>query len=163
MFSMSCSPPLDAIGRGWSILMIRPSIPIRCGSSVPGRNTSASPALAWACRISWWWTGSPEASRAELAASRARIGTAADQTRRRIERDLHDGVQQRLVSLALAQRGAEAMVPPELPELQEQLSRVADGLAGALEELQEISRGIQPAILARGRLAAALKAPAPQS
>jgi signal transduction histidine kinase/PAS domain-containing protein len=98
-----------------------------------------------------------EASRAELAASRARIVTAADQTRRRIERDLHDGVQQRLVSLTLAQRGAEAMVPPELPELQAQLSRVADGLAGALEELQEISRGIHPAILAQGGLAAALK------
>jgi PAS domain S-box-containing protein len=98
-----------------------------------------------------------EGSRAELAASRARIVTAADQTRRRIERDLHDGVQQRLVSLALAQRRAEAMVPAELRELQAQLSRVADGLAGAMEELQEISRGIHPAILAQGGLAAALK------
>jgi len=98
-----------------------------------------------------------EGSRAELAASRARIVTAADETRRRIERDLHDGVQQRLVSLALRQRGALATVPPELPELQAQLSRVADGLAGTLEELQEISRGIHPAILARGGLAAALK------
>jgi PAS domain S-box-containing protein len=98
-----------------------------------------------------------EGSRAELAASRARIVTAADETRRRIERDLHDGVQQRLVSLALAQRRAEAMVPPELRELQAQLSRVADGLTGALEELQEISRGIHPAILARGGLAPALK------
>jgi PAS domain S-box-containing protein len=98
-----------------------------------------------------------EGSRAELAASRARIVTAADQTRRRIERDLHDGVQQRLVSLVLDQRRAEAMVPAELHELQAQLSRVADGLAGALEELQEISRGIHPAILAQGGLAAALK------
>ena len=98
-----------------------------------------------------------EGSRAELAASRARIVTAADETRRRIERDLHDGVQQRIVSLVLAQRTAAAMVPPELHELQVQLSRVADGLAGALEELQEISRGIHPAILARGGLAPALK------
>ncbi len=98
-----------------------------------------------------------EGSRAELAASRARIVTAADQTRRRIERDLHDGVQQRLVSLALAQRQAEAMVPAELPELRAQLSRLADGLAGAMEELQEIARGIHPAILAQGGLAAALK------
>jgi PAS domain S-box-containing protein len=98
-----------------------------------------------------------EGSRAELAASRARIVTAADQTRRRIERDLHDGVQQRLVSLVLDQRRAEAMIPAELRELQAQLSRVADGLAGALEELQEISRGIHPAILAQGGLAAALK------
>ena len=104
-----------------------------------------------------------EGSRAELAASRARIVTAADQTRRRIERNLHDGVQQRLVSLALDQRRAEAMVPAELRELQAQLARVADGLAGALEELQEISRGIHPAILAQGGLAAALKALARRS
>jgi signal transduction histidine kinase len=98
-----------------------------------------------------------ERSRAELAASRARIVTAADETRRQIERDLHDGVQQRLVSLALAQRNAEAMVPPELRELRAELSRVVDGLTGALEELQEISRGIHPAILTQGGLTAALK------
>jgi PAS domain S-box-containing protein len=97
-----------------------------------------------------------ERSRAELAASRARIVTAADETRRQIERDLHDGVQQRLVSLALEQRSAEAMVPPELRELQAQMSRVVDGLAGALEELQEISRGIHPAVLAHGGLVPAL-------
>jgi PAS domain S-box-containing protein len=96
-------------------------------------------------------------SRTELAASRARIVTAADQTRRQIERDLHDGVQQRLVSLALEQRSAQEMVPPELRELRAQLSRVVDGLVSALEELQEISRGIHPAILAQGGLAAALK------
>jgi signal transduction histidine kinase/PAS domain-containing protein len=104
-----------------------------------------------------------ERSRAELAASRVRIVTAADETRRRIERDLHDGVQQRLLSLALAQRTAQATVPPDLPELQAQLSGVADGLVGALEELREISRGIHPAALARGGLAAALKSLARQS
>jgi signal transduction histidine kinase len=104
-----------------------------------------------------------ERSRAELAASRARIVTAADETRRRIERDLHDGVQQRLVSLLLTQRSAQAMVPPGLPELQAQLSGVADGLAGALEELQEIARGIHPAILADGGLARALKTVARRS
>jgi PAS domain S-box-containing protein len=98
-----------------------------------------------------------ERSRAELAASRARIVTAADETRRQIERDLHDGVQQRLVSLALAQRNAEAMVPPELHDLRAELSRVVDGLTGALEELQEISRGIHPAILTQGGLAPALR------
>jgi PAS domain S-box-containing protein len=98
-----------------------------------------------------------EGSQAELAASRARIVTAADQTRQRIERDLHDGVQQRLVSLALDQRQAEAMVPAELSELRAQLSRVSDGLAGVMEELQEISRGIHPAVLSRGGLTAALK------
>jgi signal transduction histidine kinase/PAS domain-containing protein len=104
-----------------------------------------------------------EAGRAELAASRARIVTAADETRRRIERDLHDGVQQRLVSLVLAQRQAAAIVPRGLGELQAQLSGVVDGLAGALEELQEISRGIHPAILAQGGLVLALKALARRS
>jgi signal transduction histidine kinase/PAS domain-containing protein len=104
-----------------------------------------------------------EGSQAELAASRARIVTAADQTRQRIERDLHDGVQQRLVSLALDQRQAEAMVPAELSELRAQLSRVADGLAGVMEELQEIARGIHPAVLTRGGLAAALRALARRS
>jgi signal transduction histidine kinase len=98
-----------------------------------------------------------ERSRADLAASRVRIVTAADQTRRRIERDLHDGVQQRLVSLLLAQRTAAAMVPRELGELQARLSELADGLAGALEELQEISRGIHPAILTDGGLTRALR------
>ena len=104
-----------------------------------------------------------EGSRAELSASRARIVTAADETRRRIERDLHDGVQQRLVSLVLAQRRVAAMVPPELSDLLAQLSRQTDGLAGALEELQEISRGIHPAILTQGGLVPALNALARRS
>ena len=102
-------------------------------------------------------------SRAELAASRARIVAAADQTRRQIERDLHDGVQQRLVSLALDQRSALQMVPPEMVELQARLSRGVDGLGAALEELQEISRGIHPAVLAQGGLAPALKSLARRS
>jgi signal transduction histidine kinase len=104
-----------------------------------------------------------EQSRAELTASRARIVTATDQTRRRIERDLHDGVQQRLVSLLLAQRMAEMMVPPGLSELQARLSEVAGGLAGAMEELREIAHGLHPAILAERGLRPALKALARRS
>jgi signal transduction histidine kinase len=96
-------------------------------------------------------------SRAELAASRARVVAAADETRRRIERDLHDGAQQRLVSLALELRSAQSGVPPGLAGLERQLSAVADGLAEAVENLQEISRGIHPAILTEGGLAPALK------
>lgn len=95
-------------------------------------------------------------SRAELAASRVRIIAAADQTRRQIERDLHDGVQQRLVSLVLAQRTALALVPSGLDELRAQLSEMGAGLAGVLEEVQELSRGIHPAVLARGGLGSAL-------
>jgi signal transduction histidine kinase len=97
-------------------------------------------------------------SRAELAASRARVVAAADESRRHIERDLHDGTQQRLVSLALELRMAEAAVPPEQNQLKQQLSRTASGLAAAVEELQELSRGLHPTILSKRGLAVALKA-----
>jgi PAS domain S-box-containing protein len=96
-------------------------------------------------------------SRADLVASRERIVATADETRRQLERDLHDGVQQRLVSLALGLRAAETEVPLELDELRAELSRTATGLAGAVEDLQEISRGIHPAIVSRGGLASALE------
>jgi signal transduction histidine kinase len=96
-------------------------------------------------------------SQEELRASRARIVAASDHTRRRIERDLHDGVQQRLVSLALALRAAEARIPDGLREVEEELEQVVAGLGGVLEDLREISRGIHPAILAAGGLAPALK------
>jgi signal transduction histidine kinase len=94
----------------------------------------------------------------ELAASRRRIVAASDETRRQIERDLHDGTQQRLVSLGLAVRAAEANLPPERDDLRDELSGVAMGLAAAVEDLQEISRGIHPAILTKGGLAPALRA-----
>jgi PAS domain S-box-containing protein len=96
-------------------------------------------------------------SRAEVAASRARIVAASDETRRRIERDLHDGTQQRLVSLALELRAAEDQVPPELDQLRAELSATAAGLAQAVEDLREISRGIHPAILSEGGLRPALR------
>jgi signal transduction histidine kinase len=101
--------------------------------------------------------GSLETSRAELAASRARVVVAGDQSRRRIERDLHDGAQQRLVSLALELRETEAMVPAEQHELRERLAETAKGVAGVLSDLQELSRGIHPAILSEGGLGPALK------
>jgi signal transduction histidine kinase len=96
-------------------------------------------------------------SRSELATSRRRIVAASDEARRRIERDLHDGTQQRLVSLGLAVRAAEADVPPDRGDLQGELSRIATGLADAVAELQELSRGIHPAILSRGGLGPALR------
>jgi signal transduction histidine kinase len=95
-------------------------------------------------------------SRAALAASRARIVAAADEARRRIERDLHDGIQQQLVSLGLELRAAQVTVPPELGELDGVLARVGDGLAHVFDELREISRGIHPAILSEGGLKPAL-------
>jgi signal transduction histidine kinase len=99
----------------------------------------------------------------EEMASRARIAAAADEARRRIERDLHDGMQQRLVSLELELRGAEASLPPEQQELRKELSRVADGLRDAQENLREISRGVHPAILSERGLGPSIKALARRS
>jgi signal transduction histidine kinase len=102
-------------------------------------------------------------SQAELRASRARIVTTADETRRRIERDLHDGAQQHLVSLALQLRAAQEEVPAELPELSGELAAVAAELSAVQEELREFARGIHPAILAEGGLGPALRALARRS
>jgi signal transduction histidine kinase len=96
--------------------------------------------------------------REELAASRARVIAATDDARRRLERDLHDGAQQRLVTLAVALRRAEAKIPPGLDAVRAEVARVADGLATAVEELHELSRGIHPSILTEGGLSPALKA-----
>jgi signal transduction histidine kinase len=97
-------------------------------------------------------------ARAALAASRARIVAAADEARRRIERDLHDGAQQQLVTLALQLRKAQEMAPPGSAELAKRLDGVAAGLDAALEELREIAHGIHPAVLATGGLRPALRA-----
>jgi signal transduction histidine kinase len=102
-------------------------------------------------------------SRTELAASRARIVSAADDARQRIERDLHDGTQQRLVSLSLELRTVENKVPSDMTEVKAQLSDVARGLAEALEDLQGIARGIHPAVLSKGGLEPAIKALARRS
>jgi PAS domain S-box-containing protein len=96
-------------------------------------------------------------SASELAASRRRIVAAHDEARRQIERDLHDSTQQRLVSLGLTVRNAEALVPPERSDLRSELDRIATGLSDAVTELQEISRGIHPAILSHGGLGPALR------
>ena len=96
-------------------------------------------------------------AQAEVTASRARIVAAADQARRRIERDLHDGAQQRLVTLALQLRTAQAAVPHELGDLGTELGRAAAGVTGVLDELREIARGIHPTVLATGGLRPALK------
>ncbi len=78
-------------------------------------------------------------TRAELKASRARIVTAADQARRRFERDLHDGAQQRIVTLGLELRAIEASAPAQDAGLHTQLRDVINGLSGLYADLQELS------------------------
>jgi signal transduction histidine kinase len=94
---------------------------------------------------------------AELAASRARVVAASDQTRRQIERDLHDGAQQRLVSLALELRIAQAEVSTGPGELRMRLDRAIEQARGALEELRDLSHGIHPAILTEDGLGSAVR------
>jgi signal transduction histidine kinase len=102
-------------------------------------------------------------ARSDLAASRTRIVTAADDARRRLERDLHDGAQQRLVSLALKARVTELSLPADRDAIREQLAEIVNGLGDVSEELRAISRGIHPAILSTGGLGAALTSLADRS
>jgi PAS domain S-box-containing protein len=96
--------------------------------------------------------------RGELVASRARIIVAADDARRRIEHDLHDGAQQQLVTLALAMRSTEGRIPTGQEQLKAAVGGFADRVTSVVEELREMSRGIHPAILRKGGLSPALEA-----
>jgi len=96
--------------------------------------------------------------RGELVASRARVIAAGDDARRRIERDLHDGAQQQLVTLALAMRSTEGRIRMGQEQLKAEVGGFADRVTSVVEELREMSRGIHPAILSEGGLSPALEA-----
>jgi PAS domain S-box-containing protein len=96
-------------------------------------------------------------ARQELADSRARIVQAGDDERRRIERNLHDGAQQRLVALSLELRMCERRLAAGDPRAADLLEQATRDLADALEELRELARGIHPAILSDKGLEAALE------
>ncbi|WP_329245806.1 GAF domain-containing sensor histidine kinase [Actinoallomurus sp. NBC_01490] len=96
--------------------------------------------------------------RAELIDSRTRLVMASDEARRRIERDLHDGTQQRLITLGLTLEAARARVPPQDEELSRSLSLAVEELSQVQAQLREIAHGLHPAILAKGGLGAAVKA-----
>jgi len=96
-------------------------------------------------------------AREELAASRARIVEAGDAERRRLERNLHDGAQQRLVATSLTVRMAARCVDGD-PKVRSMLDGAGDELARALEELRELARGLHPAVLTDHGLRAAIEA-----
>ncbi|WP_327002480.1 DUF4118 domain-containing protein [Dactylosporangium sp. NBC_01737] len=102
-------------------------------------------------------------SRAELAASRARLVAAADQARQRIERNLHDSALQHFLAVAMQFGVVKASLPPELEQTKAELSRALCGLNNAVDDLREISQGIHPTLLAAGGLAPTLKALARRS
>jgi signal transduction histidine kinase len=165
------SGPLGNVARG-AELQAAVGVPVRVGGRLWGVMIVASageplPAgteerLADFTELAGTALANAEAQ-AALVGSRARIVAAADAARRRIERDLHDGAQQRLVSLALQLRTAQEALPPEAAEAARRVDDVAVGLADALEELREIARGLHPAVLTEGGLPAALQVLARQS
>ena len=104
-----------------------------------------------------------ERLQAELRASRARIVSAGDEERRRLERDLHDGAQQRLLSLGIALQLARAKLDPDANGAGELLTEADGELRAALDELRELARGIHPAVLTDEGLAAALRSLAERS
>ncbi|MBV8220822.1 MAG: PAS domain S-box protein, partial [Solirubrobacterales bacterium] len=102
-------------------------------------------------------------SRAELAASRRRIGATADETRRRIERDLHDGVQQRLVTSVVTLKNAQQALDDGSENARELVRQALENTESANDELREVARGIMPGILTRGGLGPALRTVARRS
>jgi signal transduction histidine kinase len=144
--------PILVEGRLWGVLLTGSSAPLPANTE--SRLTDFAELAAVAI--------SNAETRSALAGSRARIVSAADETRRRIERDLHDGIQQRLVSLGLELRDAQFAIASRPDEAQTKIDAVAAGLTRTLDDLREISRGIHPAVLAGG-LAPALKALARRS
>ena len=142
------SAPIVVDGQAWGLVVVTTTGAERMAEGTERRIAGFTELAATAI--------SNAQARADLAASRTRVVTAADEVRRQIERDLHDGTQQRLVTLALELRGIYDR-HPDLPDLRGELAHVSEGLADLLEELREISRGVHPAILSQAGLGPALR------
>jgi PAS domain S-box-containing protein len=102
-------------------------------------------------------------TRSELIASRARIVTASDEARRRIERNLHDGTQQRLVALGLDVQALDASIPTDQRDAHSDLERIGREIEAVLEDVRELSRGLHPALLSQAGLGPSLRALARKS
>src|SRR5512133_562671 len=102
-------------------------------------------------------------TRSELIASRARIVTAGDEARRRIERNLHDGTQQRLVALGLDVQTVDASIPAEQQDAHSGLARIGREIEAVLDDVRELSRGLHPALLSQAGLRPSLRALARKS
>jgi PAS domain S-box-containing protein len=102
-------------------------------------------------------------ARSELIASRARIVTSGDEARRRIERNLHDGAQQRLVALGLDLEALRRSIPADQKDAHAGIERIARDIDAVLDDIRELSRGLHPALLARGGLRGSLRSLARKS
>jgi GAF domain-containing protein len=145
----SVGVPISVEGRPWGVMFVASTRPEPLPPDTEAR-------LAGFTELVGTAIANAEAQ-AALSASRTRIVVAADEARRQIERDLHDGAQQRLVALGFELRVAQSSLPLELPELRTQIGGIADEVTGVIDELREIARGIHPAILSEGGLGPALR------
>jgi signal transduction histidine kinase len=151
----SVGAPITVDGRLWGVVIVGWSRPEPLPADTEARVGDFADLVATAVANAQ--------THAELTASRVRIVAAGDDARRRIERDLHDGAQQRLVSLGLELGSVASDVPAELSALRERISHLVTSVAGVSDDLQVLSRGIHPAILSKGGLGPALKALARRS
>jgi signal transduction histidine kinase len=133
----SVGAPVIVSGTLWGALEVSGQTPLAPGADARVAQFSELVAVALANAD----------AREQLAASRARIVEAGDAERRRLERNLHDGAQQRLVSLSLALRLARERVRSDPAAAEAILAGASLELAQALEELRELARGIHPAML----------------
>ena len=140
--------PITVNGRVWGLIAVTTTRPEPMPADTEERIADFTELAATAI--------SNAQAREDLAASRTRVVAAADEMRRRIERNLHDGTQQRLVTLGLKLRSAYDTCP-ELPELRGQLSHITEELTSLLDELREISHGVHPAVLSQAGLGPALR------
>ena len=150
-FGASVGVPISVEGRLWGVLAVasaREPLPDGTEARLARFTELVATAVANA------------QAQAEVTASRARIVAAADETRRRIERDLHDGVQQRLVIQALMPSGIRDRVPADV---RADVDEVRDELAATRRELRDLCQGVHPAILIEAGLGAAIRALARRS
>jgi signal transduction histidine kinase len=145
----ACAAPVVVDGELWGSI----SVCKRLGEDLPADTESRLRAFTEIVATSV----SNATARATLLESRVRIVAAGDEARRRIERDLHDGTQQRLLALGLDLQRVRAMVADD-PRVQAELEAVERDLVSVLDEVREISRGLHPAQLARGGLPPSLRA-----
>jgi signal transduction histidine kinase len=147
-FSRSVSAPITVAGRIWGAVIVAAAGDEPMPPETETRLSEFADLVALAL--------SSASARQELIESRARIVQAGDEARRRLERDLHDGAQQRLVSLALALRMAADALRTDAERGRELVEKARSELDHAIDELRELARGIHPAVLTERGLAAAV-------
>jgi GAF domain-containing protein len=148
----SIAAPIIVEGRLWGVMLVATQRPEPFPAGAEERLAAFTDLVATAIANA--------ESKSELAASRRRIVAAGDEARRRIERDLHDGIQQRLIALGFRARAMTRKPSDELPAIAAEL---AEGLKDVSDELREVSRGIHPTILTEAGLGPALRALARRS